>query len=460
MAGKSNKGSKRLLDLRGQTWWFRMAIPAACRAYFNGTTTYLQSLGTSDVRTAALRRDKLEIEVRELFARVKAGEVIGPTEQLAELRGALTRTVITEASVDGGEALEDAVWAAEAEVESLRGKARERFERALAGDHPVDHYCDAYLAAIKLAPKTTNERRGLINRFAKWCIGEKYRLPDITRRTAGRYVTEVIEPMDRSTAKKHMTALRGYWEYLLKRGHVGGRPEDNPWAGQEVAQNRRRMERGDRDKERPFTEDELKALLFSDYPKGLKAAYRQQIADALRISCLTGMRQAEVLTLWVEEVHDGIFDIQQGKTQSAARRVPIHSDLEEIVARRTKGKQPKDWLFHELADERDPGDVFGKRFNRYRTKLGVDDVRPGKRRSLVNFHSARRWFITQARHAGQPRDTVKDVVGHVSDAKKDITFGVYTQGASVAQMKACIDAVILPPARSKEDGVGSAGGDK
>lgn len=421
-----------------------MAIPEACRSYFNGTTTYLQSLETGDIKAAMARRDKLEPEVRALFARVKTGEVIGTGEELAELRGALSRAAITEALAEGREALEDAVWAAEAEADRLRGKARERFTRAIAGDHPIDHYLDAYLSAIKLAAKTTNERRGLINRFARWCIGEKYRLPDITRKAAGRYVTEIIEPMDRSTAKKHMTALRGYWEYLIKRGHVSGTAEDNPWLGQEVANGRRRIERGDNESERPFTEVELKTLLYAPYPKGMSEGFRQQIADALRISCLSGMRLAEVLTLWVEEVHDGIFDIQQCKTRSAARKVPIHPDLNEVIARRLKDKQPKDWLFHELAGERDPGDTFGKRFNNYREKLGVDDKRPGKRRSLVNFHSARRWFVTQARHAGQSVETVKDVVGHVSDRKKDITFGVYTQGASEKQMKECVGAVVLP----------------
>jgi integrase len=426
-----------------------MAIPEACRSYFNGTTMYLQSLQTGDIKAAMARRDKLEPDVRALFARVRAGEVIDSGEAVAELRGELSRAAITEATAEGGQALEDAVWAAEAEVESLRGKARERFTRAIAGDHPVDHYLDAYLSAIKLAPKTTNERRGLINRFARWCIGEKYRLPDITRKAAGRYVTEVIEPMDRSTAKKHMTAARGYWEYLIKRGHVAGAADDNPWLGQEVANGRRRVERGDNESERPFTETELKTLLYAPYPKGMRESFRQQIADALRISCLSGMRLAEVLTLWVEEVHDGIFDIQQGKTRSAARKVPIHPDLKEIIARRVRDKQPKDWLFHELADERDPGDTFGKRFNNYREKLGVDDKRPGKRRSLVNFHSARRWFITQARHAGQTVETVKDVVGHVSDKKKDITFGVYTQGASEKQMRECVGAVQLPPAGNK-----------
>jgi len=158
------------------------------------------------------------------------------------------------------------------------------------------------------------------------------------------------------------------------------------------------------------------------------------------------MRQAEVLTLWVEEVHDNVFDIQQGKTEAAARKVPIHPALKEIVTRRTEGKQPKDWLFDEVAELRDPGDTFGKRFNRFRKLLKVDDTRPGKRRSLVNFHSARKWFVTQARHAGEPVETIKDVVGHKADKKKDITFGVYTTGASPAQMKACVEAVSLPEA--------------
>lgn len=36
------------------------------------------------------------------------------------------------------------------------------------------------------------------------------------------------------------------------------------------------------------------------------------------------------------------------------------------------------------------------------------------------------------------------MVGHVHDTK-DMTFGVYTRGASPAQMRACVEAVRLPP---------------
>lgn len=422
-----------------------MAIPAACRDHFHGKTMYMESLNTGDIKQAMAQRDILEREVRTLFARVKAGEIITSAEEIAEQRGQIYREALVAVSQSGDrEALQDLVWAAEAEEDALKEKARDRFARAFAGDNPIDHHFDAYLGAIKLAPKTTAERRGVLNRFARWCLTEKFRLPDITRKTAGRYVTEVIEPMDRSTAKKHMTALRGYWEYLLIRGHVVGEVKDNPWLGQQLANKKRRVERGEGEEERPYTEDELKRLLYAPYPKGINRSWEPLLRDALMISCLSGLRQGEILTLWVEEVHDGVFDIQQGKTEAAPRKVPIHPALAEIVKRRTEGKQPKDWLFHEVADLRDPGDTFGKRFNPFRKKLGVHEPRPGKRRSLVNFHSARKWFTTQARHAGQPAETIKDVVGHKADKKKDITFGVYTTGASAAQMKACVEAVKLP----------------
>jgi integrase len=160
------------------------------------------------------------------------------------------------------------------------------------------------------------------------------------------------------------------------------------------------------------------------------------------------MRLAEVVTLWVEECPidengDGYFDIRQGKTAAAARRVPIHPDLIEIIQRRTKDKQPEDWLFHELAEEKNAGDVFGKRFRQYRQKLGVDDVAPGRRRSLVNFHSFRRWFVTQAERAGIPESTISSVVGH-EEGRKSITLSVYSEGPAWQQMRACVDAVRLP----------------
>jgi integrase len=114
-----------------------------------------------------------------------------------------------------------------------------------------------------------------------------------------------------------------------------------PWNGQQLEKRGKRVQRGAKiEEERPFTDDEARKLLYSPFPLK-QSEWEEQIRDALRISLLSGMRLAEVVTLWIEEVHDGVFDIQQGKTDAAARKVPIHPDLAEIVERRTRGKAPE-----------------------------------------------------------------------------------------------------------------------
>ena len=459
MAGKSNKGAMRLLSLKGQVWWFKRDIPAACRASL-GVTAWLRSLETSDIRVAKVRRDELELETTRLFADIRSGKSLAPGSASPALRGNLWREAITALSEEvdanddddgeGSEELDLARHAQDAERDALRAADKRTFDDARLGRVPVDHYLDAYLDALKVAPKTAKGRRGLVKRFAAWCADEKLTLDKINRKVAGRYVTAMIDPLHAVTASAHLLALRQYWIYLHARGHISnGDPQGAPWTGQQIKNNSRRIERGDLESERAFTNTELNALLHAPYPPQMDPAHRQQLVDAIKISLLSGMRMVEVVSLWVEEVHDEVFDIQQGKTDAAARKVPIHPDLVELVERRTLHKGPKDWLFHELRIENDPGDTFGKRFRRYRMHLGVDDKREGKRRSLVNFHSARRWFTTEARHAGNPKETISDVIGHHAD-KKDITFGVYTPGASEAQRRACVESVRLPPVAGAE----------
>lgn len=466
MAGRSKNAGRRLLVLKHNRWWFRREIPEALRKGLGKGRFWMVNLGTSDLRAAQRLRDELERETSETFAHLRAGHPVAAAALSARERGILHREAIAavvEDQQDGPDAplglYDVAVMSAEDVADSLpTPEERAAFLDALHGHEPVDAHLDAYLDLAQLAPKTRNERRGLVGRLAKWAADRKpaaLTLDRIDRRQAGRYVSEVIDELHPATQTKHLTALRGYWKYLAARGLIElppGEPRGSgwPWNDQQLENRGKRVERGSQAaKERAFNDDEIRALLYGPDPGGMRADHIPAIRDALRISLLSGMRMAEVLTLWVEEVREEpegaglVFDIQQGKTEAAARRVPVHPDLVELVKRRTAGKDGKAWLFHELARERDPGDTFGKRFHRYRKLLGVDDVRPGQRRSLVNFHSARRWFVTTARHAGQPKETVADVVGHVPD-EKDVTFGVYTSGASSAQMRACVEAVQLP----------------
>lgn len=463
MAGSARKAGRRYLVLQHDRWWFRRAIPVDCQRHVGRGKLFSVNLHTADLRTAQRLRDELERETSETFEAVRSGNVAAAAGLSAREQGILAREAIAHAAeIDPGEPdaigpLDIATTSAKDAAESFRDEAdRAAFIDALHGRADVADHLEDYLAASSLAPKTRNERRGNIGRFARWASTQRpaLTLDRIDRKQAGRYVSEAIDGLDPATQKKRLAALRGYWRWLTARGHVEpplGALRDSgwPWDGQVIKRTGKRVERGSRDVERAFTDDEIRTMLHAPPPPGMNPSHLPAIHDALRVSLLSGLRMAEVLTLWVEEVREGmdgagqVFDIQQGKTEAAARPVPIHSALVDLVKRRTAGKDGKDWLFHELAKERDPGDTFGKRFRRYRLALGVDDRREGKRRSLVNFHSARRWFATAADRAGQHEAVIKDVIGHVPD-KKNVTRSAYIARSSAAQMRACVESVRLP----------------
>src|SRR5690606_24602322 len=72
--------------------------------------------------------------------------------------------------------------------------------------------------------------------------------------------------------------------------------------------------------------------------------------------------------------------------------------------------------------------------------LTADEIE-GRRRSLVNFHSFRRWFITKAEQADQPESLIASVVGH---KRQGMTLGVYSAGPAKEQARRCVEAVQLP----------------
>lgn len=147
--------------------------------------------------------------------------------------------------------------------------------------------------------------------------------------------------------------------------------------------------------------------------------------------------------------------------------MPIHSSLRVIVARRIKGKNPEDFLIHELPKQHHPAipgsSPASKSFTRLRRKYGIDERPNGKHQSNVDFHSWRRWFIRKAVEAleagatGFTAWTIADVVGHDPEEQPlPMTMGRYPGRASLAARRACVEAVNLPrlapkrPARQKK----------
>jgi integrase len=303
---------------------------------------------------------------------------------------------------------------------------------------PLQQHIDSWLAEGgrkgPLNQRTKNQYRSTLTIFGDWCrlAGIPPTIEAVTKPVAGRFVIEhfVNRGINPRTSNKHITCLSSYWGWLMKRTGV----DVNPWSGQSRPA-RAPARTGERPK-RAFTDQEMLTLLHGDADI--------ELHDAIRVAALSGMRREEIYTLTVADCADGQFDIRRSKTIAGVRKVPIHSDLAAIVSRRIEGKAPTDYLFHEAVMPpigQDRGMAAGQRFIRYRRKLGVDDCDPGQRHSRVDFHSFRRWFVSQARQAGIDRATVAACVGHEVG---NLTDDVYSSGPSWDQRRACVEAVRLP----------------
>jgi integrase len=313
---------------------------------------------------------------------------------------------------------------------------------AIARDQatPLGLHHDAYLASLAVKPRTRADDVRALRFLKAWCV--KYRISEtveaISPRVAGQFMdglSEVAGGNSPVTLNKYLRRLSRYWQWLLKRHYVDG----NVWAGKTLEE----PDAGWDTKERPLTDDEVLQLI--------QGPATPHMHDLMRIAALSGARLDAVVCLSVKDCQDGRFVFKPQKKEREPRACPIHPALTEIVARRTDGRAPDEPIFPEWPAPRGANSTrersfkASNQFTDYRRSVKVDDIVPGKRRSRVNFHSFRRWFVTKAEQADQPEHIIAAVVGH---RRGGITLGVYSSGPLMAQARRCVEAVQLPMHKS------------
>lgn len=426
----------RYLELRGKTWWYIRAIPRALSGDmpepYTGKAHVRKNLRTADLREAHRRRLMANAEYETALS---VAEKRSKGEPVAEVMRQAEAWRRAQERHDDAFFDDIAVEAEKVEAEH-GGDVAQKFYAAATGTKltDIDAHLDAYIAAKKIGPKFAAETRRAVTRVKEWRSAlslEKFTLA-LTR----EYVdSELMPGRAAATVNKALTALSGYWDWVRIRELVIGL-EDHWPKFRPKADPRRPGE-----KERAFTEDEVIKLF--------KTPMRHDVQDASVIGALTGARLEEIARIKVRDANLKTMMVYLAgtKTESSERTIPLHSKLRPIVARRSKGKKPDDWLFDELP-ERDKGDQKGRsspistEFTRHRREVGVDEVLAGRRRSLVNFHSWRRWFITKAERAGIAPHIIEAVDGH---KRKGETLGTYSLGPDAEkQMRVCVEAVKLP----------------
>ena len=452
------------LARRGKAYEAVVDIPPSKREVV-GRKRLRKALGTSDVHiaNARLRRALVELHAQIEAALHKRPETDPRLAEALELRRSVDDVragrlegwglspVVVDYDEDGPieEDAKDTAMGLLSESIECRMKAigaTEGPERAqtfgaiaFGASTPLTLHVDEWLTepgknGARRVARSVVAYRAIVVTFGGWAAAEGVAgVEGVTKRLAGRYVSKLhADGLSGKRIAAVVSALSAYWGWMDRRGIY--ERDVNPWRGQSP----QKTVSAPKEDERAFTDAEVVALLT----KAPDVVTR----DLMRLAALTGARIEELCRLTVAMCAGSIFDLPGSKTAAAARRVPIHPALAVMVEERCQDKAPNDYLLHELGNANKHGErgaAIGKRFGRWRQTAGVHDKVEGQRRSKVNFHSWRRWFITKALQANQPTRLVSQVVGH---QLKGMTEGVYFGGDTIEALQACVEAVQLPRA--------------
>lgn len=434
-----------------------------------GKTRLKRSLDTHSEAEAGRRKHAVVAEFLAMIEAARSGKVSVAAVEGANVTGstrqdlvrkALDLRAILEAHEEGTEEYELEREGIYQVAEHIRGsevavdeetdtpvfdprkasKAASFLKVALGKETPVSEPLETFHSQVLWKPRTKSDSERAISLLKTWCAENNvpFVIEAITRKRAGKFISDLAadteRPLTNRTINKYLSCLSKYWKWLEARGFVD--ETKSPWAGQSLPKERPK----EGEKERPFTDEEIIALLTGE-------PNQPYIKDLMLIAALTGARIDAIVSLKRKDItDDGNMRFKAQKREDHSRLVPIHSALKVTIERLTAGKEADHDLFpdcppvdDDTIQERSMPAV--KAFNYYRKKVGVHEAVEGKRRSLVNFHSFRRWFITKAFQAGQPEIAVQMVVGQ---KPQSIAAKVYLGGLTIGQLKSCVEAVKLP----------------
>jgi integrase len=450
-----NTSDMRNLERHGRSWRVTLNVPNHLRAIL-GCTRLKKALSTDSPSEAVRRKVAALAELYQRLAeaeevasgapkamRVMAarlheeyGETVsdGLAQEREEDIRAILKPVTSALKEVYDPQFEEHVWVIPPEARSAIDEVRDIAHGKL---RPIDAFEDEFLGRSRAKERTKDDLRRALKVVEKWCRtrGLQACLDRLKKTHAVQFFDEIevilgktISPVRKRT---YLGVLRRYWAYLEARGRL----EVNIWAAVQIAKPHTTRE----EEERAFTDEEVRRLLTSGAPPRLH--------DLMMIGALTGARLDAIVSLKVGDCDHGALRFKAQKKESGTRLVPIHSGLAETIKRRCEGKSPGDDLFPEwpgpkrVDSRRERSFKASNRFTDWRRATGVDEVIPGNRRSRVNFHSFRRWFITAAERAGVAEPTIASLVGH---SRAGVTLGIYAEGPTLEAARAEVEKVRLP----------------
>ena len=416
------------LEKRRQLYYAVLTIPIKAREAL-GKVRFVKSTGTGDRRMAVSIASQYVAGWRVLIEQVG-----GAYEESSNLVKAIQfREEIEKAvSDDKREGLMSALHTKAEEIEEFKGlaQAKEFYSVAIGASEPVSISYARWKAQLTLVPKTIEQMVKDVDLF----LSRFTTLESVTALSAIEWMDE-LETQGKSllSRKRIVSNTRNYWRYLQARKIVP--KEYKPLAELVVVPKNKKtkLNKANAAYKPQQVVDLYKASLAQS--KSTKYSCDQQLADLILLCSYTGARIEEMCSLKIADIDGDTYKITDAKTNAGIREVPFHSYLKPTIDR-LKADSKDGYLLTGLTFNKyqDRSNAIGKRFGRLKTKLGY----PSR---ISTAHSFRSTLVSQLRHKGVAESLVADLVGHDNPT---ITFGLYSEGASMEAMREALEKVSYP----------------
>lgn len=421
----------RNLLRQGHTWYARYVVPTKYRKIV-GRAQIVRTLKTRDLDEANKRKHgKLAEIVAEVEKKVQLStgsdaEALKAYNEILdapdEERREIYEGIIEDRANDISEGGHD-------------GEAQRFYKVATGEGVPVSTVRNEWLKSLdgKVTAGTIDGRRHAVNTFIQ-AMGDLM-LNKIGPRAATRWLNDHLEPSGRSpkTLGRYIGAMNLMWEWARRREYCEGL---SPFKGlsSELKKPTRRK--------RAFTDEELRLFL-----EGLRRRQnkRPEEYDVGLLLIESGCRLNEICELRVRDVfEEGEVHIKDAKTKAGNRVVFFLSDkAQEILKRRTAGKEPGNQLFEELVpggQDQKLGHSLSKRM-----RATLAEALPTAKEEGLDLHSIRRWAATVLENLEDIDPVMKDrMLGHSSGK---LLTDVYSSGPEKRRLRAGFEMFSLEAAR-------------
>ena len=389
---KDKRDRYLILDPCG-VYMVRIAVPAYMAAHFGNKTYFMRSTATRDIRQARLFRDAIALEWYKL------------RDQLKPVRsGSRVELILDELRGIGKQAKDTQPTQLNFPAQVLACPSLQAMR---------DQYILQFSEKRKLTTlsKTNKAVEVLLSHLRKRDIP----LRDVNRTIVTGWLDRLKSERAPQTIQNYISALAQIWDLARNRYHDA--PQDNPWRGHGLEAKSSKVSY------EVFTHVEL-AKVFAALGDD------EEMQAVTLIGMYSGMRLNEICSLLVGNIRkiEGVlcFEVTEGKTKSAARIIPVHSRIIDLVE--SLLQEPHNGFLFYRASIIDRAD--GKRSTWHTQRFTR-----AKRQALGEveterkvYHSLRHEVAQQLDRNQVPEDRIALLMGH--ERGKTEAFKTYSKNAA------------------------------